>query len=184
MTGKTHTGRRRRSLAAALQAMEAVVTKRDTRAPFGNDTAAVVTKTHDVVTFGNDTAMFVRVRRRKLNKGADPNRFKYYRRDYLTDSASYDVVRAVRINGKPRHKFIVGLGSLKRPIERSGWELLWFWDKALGRMRRRGLSEQQRRQIIAALIRKGVPKVTKAQCKEFCEGSDWTKPDHFADLFL
>src|SRR5215469_5427834 len=47
---------------------------------------------------------FIRVRRRNFY----PSRF---------GAASYDVVHAVRINGKPRHTFVLGLGSLrdKRP---------------------------------------------------------------------
>ena len=43
-------------------------------------------------------------------------------------SASYDLVRAVQIDGKPRHKYVLGLGSLKdeRP-ERGKHSLTDFW---------------------------------------------------------
>jgi hypothetical protein len=143
--------------------------------------ADVLTKCLIEATFGND-AVFVRVRRRQL-KGGHPHR-RPYRERLITESASYDVVRAVRIDGKPRQKFIVGLGSLKTPIpESGGWSLARFWHRALRKMRRRGLSEQQRRHVIAAMIRKGVPKLTKAQCKKFAAG--WpgqVSPDDFAEL--
>src|SRR5262245_33360533 len=89
--------------AAALQAMQAVVTKSPAVGTIGNDTA-VVTKSLSGSIIGNDTAMFVRVRKRQLLKfGA---------------SASYEIVRGVRVNGKPTQKFLLGLGSLKTPLRR------------------------------------------------------------------
>jgi hypothetical protein len=156
----------------------AVVTKPPAVGTFGND-ANVDTKYLFAQTFGNDTSFFVRVRRRKL-KGR--NR-RFHSKPLVSESASYDLVRAVRVDGKPRQKFILGLGSLKTPIP-DGWSLAQFWRRALRKMRHRGLSEQQRRRVIAAMIRKGVPKLSKAQCKKFAAGSaGWVSPDDFADLF-
>jgi hypothetical protein len=166
MTGnRARAGRRARTpIAASLQRLEAVVTKSHDGLTIGNDTA-VVTKSLSRSIFGNDTAMFVRVRKRKLLKhGA---------------SASYEIVRGVRVNGKPTQKFLLGLGSLKTPLRRTH-ELSWFWHRALAKMRRHGLSESQRRRVVAAMIRKGAPKLSKAQCKRFC---DDIKPDDFAELF-
>jgi hypothetical protein len=61
--------------------------------------------------FGNDNVGFIRVRRRSLTP---------YWEHSATASASYDIVRAVRIDGKPRHVFVLGLGSLKDVETRVG----------------------------------------------------------------
>ena len=42
---------------------------------------------------------------------------------------SFDLVPAVRVNGKPRQKFVLELGSLKDERER---HLMRFWVNALG----------------------------------------------------
>ena len=59
-----------------------------------------------------------------------------------------DLVRAVWIDGKPRHKFALGLGSLKdeRP-SRGKHSLPVFWIKAVTRMKRYGFDEAERRRI-------------------------------------
>ena len=66
---------------------------------------------------------FIRVRKRKLS----PPR-TYWERP--TASASYDIVRAVRVNGQPTHKFVLGLGS-QPDNERAN---VWFWTDAIRRM--------------------------------------------------
>jgi hypothetical protein len=81
-------------------------------------------------------------------------------------SASYDLVRAVRIDGKPRHKFVLSLGSLKdeRPL-RYKHSLTYFWIEAMARMKRHGLNEPERRQIADALVRKGVDLPSLEECQ-------------------
>src|SRR5689334_23274998 len=69
---------------------------------FGNDggeSTSVDTKPCAGATFGNDG--FIRVRRRKI-KGGHPDMRAYRLRRGLaaTTSASFDLVRAVRVNGK------------------------------------------------------------------------------------
>jgi hypothetical protein len=70
----------------------------------------------------------------------------------------------VRVNGKPRHKFVLGLGSLK-DYERDS-NVGWFWVKALWRMIRHGLDENQRQRLFAEMVRKGAQLPTAAQCEE------------------
>jgi hypothetical protein len=150
-----------------------VVTKSEASDVFGNDKVndqPVVTKSlkikddQPVVTkklgdeaFGNDAAMFVRVRKRTLSYGT---------------SASYDLVHAVRINGKPRQKFLLGLGSLKNPPEYEN-RLCWFWHYALCKMRRHGLSETKQKTIVESMIAKGATKPTREQCWHHVDGFGW-----------
>jgi hypothetical protein len=126
---------------------------------------AVDTKYHVDDAFGNDAAGFIRVRKRKLN-GGGPDRLPIYRKRAL-ESVSFDLVRAVRVNGKPRHKFVLGLGSLKDERER---DLMQFWVHAIGRMCRHGLKPAQRRRLADEMIRKGAPLPTAKQCNEFRDG--------------
>jgi hypothetical protein len=110
--------------------------------------------------------MFIRVRRRAL-KGGHPE-WRAYRKRHgclVTASASYDVVHAVRINGKPRHQFVFGLGSLKQPPLR--FDLLRFWICALARMCDHGLSLTQCQRLTAELIRKGAPEPTANLYEEY-----------------
>jgi hypothetical protein len=158
--------------------------KSSARRPFGNDEVSrceamhaeldVVTKSARPRAFGND-AHFVRVRRRKLNG------CQHHHGRIITASSSFDVVRAVRINGKPRHKFLFGLGSLKEPT--AVWALLWFWSDALRRMNDHGLDQRQRLRLIDALVRKGVPKPPLAECERFTQTYNWTM-ERFDDLRL
>ena len=90
---------------------------------------------------------FVRVRKRQL-KGAQ--RARYGRP--ITSSASFDLVRAVRVNGRPTHRFVLGLGSQKS-IDPDG--PCWFWIRAIHRMIRHGLTESQRHRLMAEMVRKG-----------------------------
>jgi hypothetical protein len=109
----------------------------------------VVTKIRQQYGFGNDgTAGFIRVRRRDV-------RATVWKR--ATTSESFDIVRAVRIDGKPRHKFVLGLGSLKGYDRDSSWNRAAFFCLANFRMARfAGLNEAQRRHFIDELIRKGI----------------------------
>jgi hypothetical protein len=60
--------------------------------------------------------MFIRVRKRRL-KGMASGNIKHglylWGRAPASCSTSFDLVRAVRINGNPRHVFVLGLGSQK-----------------------------------------------------------------------
>jgi hypothetical protein len=124
-------------------------------------------------TFGNDTAMFIRVRRRALKGGhRDWRAYRKSKGLIAEASASYDVVRAVRINGKPRQKFLLGLGSLKVKERDEARDLIWFWVHAMCRMRRHGLSDEQQRRLIAALVRKGVQKPSTDECLRFAK--EWS----------
>jgi hypothetical protein len=143
----------------------AVVSKCPDVGTFGNDTV-VVSKSGACAAFSNYTAMFIRVRRRVLGG----QRHHGY---VVKASASYDVVRAVRINGKPRQKFLLGLGSIKElatPSKQTAHDLMWFWVHAVLRMRRHGLSDEQQRRLIEALARKGVRKPSIDECTCFAEG--------------
>ena len=95
------------------------------------------TKKRRCAILGNDATGFVRVSHRRLKR---------------TTSASFDLVRAFRINGKPRHEFVLGLGSQK-DNDPSGAS--WFWLCAIHRMKWHGLSEPQRHRLIAEMVRKG-----------------------------
>jgi hypothetical protein len=72
------------------------------------------------------TVGFIRVRKRKLKpkyRWHTPSRGRYAgisRKveipDSSVESVSYDLVRAVRINGKPRHKFVLGWFSCEQVV--------------------------------------------------------------------
>jgi len=87
--------------------------------------------------------MFIRLRHRRNLKGV------------ATASASYDVVETVRVDGKPRHRFLLGLGSLKQPHDEH--DLMRFWLHAIARMNRSNLDNKQCRNLMHGLVRKGVP---------------------------
>jgi hypothetical protein len=142
-----------------------VDTKHRAGANFGNDGGGVDTKHPAGETFGNDAIGFIRVRKRALKGGGgDPEYRAYLLRSGKTHTASmsFDLVRAVRVNGKPRHQFVLGLGSQK-DHERQG--LFWFWYYAIGRMERHGLTEPQRQRLIGEMIRKGARVPTIEECQ-------------------
>jgi hypothetical protein len=144
-----------------------VDTKTDARAAFGNDgsdSADVDTKRLDARRFGNDGIGFIRVRKRKLNGGHLPYRTRA--------SKSFDLVKAVRINGKPRHKFVLGLGSQKEPA--TGRDAAHLLLVAIGRMKSHDLNEPQRHALLAELIRKGVRRPTITECEGWNRNSGWT----------
>jgi hypothetical protein len=72
----------------------------------------------------------------------------------------------VRIDGKPRQKFLFGLGSLQEPSQHNPM-FMWFWIGAVARMRRRGMSDDQCRRLLAEIIRKGARKPTPQECENF-----------------
>ena len=140
---------------------------------FGNDASHVDTKHPAVVTFGNDTiGGFIRVRKRKL-KGGHPDMRAYRAATggrLATVSMSFDLVRAVRVNGKPRHEFVLGLGSQK-DVERYKDADVTFWVHALESMQRHGFNEDQCRYLFGELIRRGARLPTAEQCQD----SEWAK---------
>jgi len=108
-------------------------------------------------------------------------RFGFVRVRKRTSSASFDLVKAVGVDGKPRHEFVFTFGSQKnadrsqaptlrqREIEESDLCRFWLGDcflvGAFRRMIRHGLTRAQRQRLIAELIRKGarVPPVAAMQ---------------------
>jgi hypothetical protein len=76
----------------------------------------------------------------------------------------------VRINGQPRHKFVLGLGSQK-DYERRG--TVNFWVRVMRRIARYGLTEQQRRRLATEMVRKGARLPTVAERRE----SHWPERD-------
>jgi hypothetical protein len=142
----------------------------------GNDAARVVTRSDTRAAFGNytprqwpqlgDYTGFVRVRRRTL-KGGHPDWREYRRRHGClhTTSCSFDLVQAVRLNGKPRQRFLLGLGSIK-DSEREG-RLVNFWLQVIFRLGKSGFKPKRRRLILAQMARKGAPLPSVAACNEF-----------------
>jgi len=122
----------------------------------------VVTKLRSCEQFGNDGVGFIRVRKRKL-KGST--------------SASFDLVKAVRLDGKPRHKFVRGFGSQKDTDD--SWALCGVWDHAIGRMVKNGLAEDQRARLVAEMVRKGAQLPPSIECDKFVRfysGHNWNRP--------
>jgi hypothetical protein len=152
----------------AVSGQMSVDTKSDPRAPFGNDAADVDTKRPAAATFGNDAIGFIRVRKRKIKGGhRDWRAYRAQQGILATTSASFDLVRAVRVNGKPRHQFVLGLGSQK-DIDRR--DLCWFWSRAVHRMIQHGLAEAQRAHLISEMVRKGARVPTIEQCEHHARG--------------
>jgi hypothetical protein len=153
-------------------AMTGVDTKTLSGERFGNDgngDADVDTKCLAGSTIGNDGIGFIRVRKRKL-KGGHPQWRAYRTRTgrLVSTSQSFDLVRAVRVNGKPRHQFVLGLGSQKN-LDRNH-DLGWFWSHAIRKMIRHGFSEDQRQRLIAQMVRKGARLPTIAECENHGRG--------------
>jgi hypothetical protein len=114
-------------------------------------------------TIGNDTIGFIRVRKRKLKSGHPA--WRDVRGRVATISMSFDIVRAVRVDGKPRHEFVLGLGSLRDYNPRRG--LVQFWIDAIRRMIKHGLTKEQRERFVAEMARKGARLPSDAQCEQF-----------------
>jgi hypothetical protein len=150
-----------------------VDTKGRDGATFGNDGhARVDTKGLHAQTFGNDSIGFIRVRKRKLKGGhRDWRAYRAHQGILATTSRSFDLVRAVRVDGKPRHEFILGLGSQKDFDRKSADG--WFWARALSGMAQYGLDEHQRTHLINELVRKGARVPTPAECEEHAR--DWPR---------
>jgi hypothetical protein len=159
--------------------VESVDTKPPAGETFGNDT--VDTKHPAVVSFGNDSVErtasgtfgndaiggFIRVRKRKL-KGGHPDMRAYRAATggrVATVSMSFDLVRAVRVNGKPRHEFVLGLGSQK-DVERYKDADVTFGMRALESMQQHGFNEDQCRYLFGELIRRGARLPTAEQCQD------------------
>jgi len=124
------------------------------------------------------TVGFIRVRRRKLKpkyRWHTPSRGRYAgisRKVEIPDSSiesvSYDLVRAGRIGGEPRHKFVLGFGSpasvTKYVGDRRGVTL--FWMHSFDRMEEHGFSKEQRFHIAEMLTCKGIPVPTVKECRK------------------
>jgi hypothetical protein len=129
---------------------------------------SVDTKSRDVAIFGNDATGigFIRVRKRKLKGGHPDSRADRARSGTLTaTSQSFDLVKAVRVSGKPRHRFVLGLGSQK-DVERDD-ALCLFWAHAIARMIRHEIAADQRQRLIVEIVRKGARVPSIAQCEQF-----------------
>jgi hypothetical protein len=158
---------------------EGVVTKRRAGATIDND-GTVDTKSDTRARFDNDAIGFIRVRKRKLKGGSrDWRDYRARNGTLATTSASYDLVRAVRVNGKPRHEFVLGLGSQK-DIELNSFA--WFWTRAIRRMTKHGLAEDRRQRLIAEMVRKGARLPTIAQCEEHAR--NWPRNQTAIDELL
>lgn len=144
-----------------------VDTKIRPRAQYGNDSASVDTKNEPRVVFDNDSSVgFVRVRRRKLKGGNG----SWSRVRAPKASASYDIVKAERVNGKPRHRFVLGLGSLKDKPHNN--DLEWFWIWAFQKMSRYGLTKEQSHRIAIKIANKGASLPRLTYLKSIHDG-DW-----------
>lgn len=120
------------------------------------------------------TVGFIRFRRRKLkpkfrwSKGKDKWGFRYKIWDKAAPvSLSYDLVRAVRINGQPRHKFVLGFGSPVSVSKCVGERrvITFFWMHSFDRMEEHGLPKEQRFHIAEMLAGKGIPLPTVKECR-------------------
>jgi len=118
------------------------------------------------------TTGFIRVRRRKLKPKYEwytPSRGMYAgisRKREIPNSAvevlNYDLVRAVRINGQPRHKFVLGFGS---PVSKWSDSTVGFWMRVLEGTASHGFTKDQQFQVADQLRRKGIPLPTLKECK-------------------
>jgi hypothetical protein len=156
-----------------MTAANTVVTKLLASAIFGNDAIDVVTKGLGAEKIGNDadgvtssetfpdlvtTPVFIRVRKRTL-KGGHP-----MWRSGPKASMSFDLVRGVRVNGKPRHQFVLGLGS-QQAKPRYWNENVTFWTKAIRRMTKHGIPAPQRQRLLADMVRKGARLPSSDECE-------------------
>ena len=112
--------------------------------------AAVGIKSRRADTHRSDAAAsigFVRVRKRKL-KGTQ----RAASGRPITSSASFEIIRAVRVDGRSTHRFVLGLGSQKS-IDPAG--PCWFWLRAIHRMIEHGLTTSERFRLLSEMLRKG-----------------------------
>jgi hypothetical protein len=141
-------------------AKRTVVTKNRGARVIGNYADDVVTKKRVDPLIGNYGG-FIRARRRQLHKYL---RYKTrYQKHYPKISTSFDIVRAVRINGEPRHVFVLGLGS-QHDLEFYQGAVLRFWLCAISSMKRHGLSDSQRSRVASDMVRKGARLPTVEDC--------------------
>jgi hypothetical protein len=89
-----------------------------------------------------------------------------------TSATSFDLVRAVRVNGKPRHEFLLGLGSQKDYEDDA--KVVPFWATAISQMAWHKIADHQRSRLIADMVRKGARLPTPEQCTRHleCEPED------------
>jgi hypothetical protein len=127
----------------------------------------VDTKSAANCAFGNYG--FIRVRRRKLKGGPiDWREFRARHGHLVTNARSFDLVRSVRIDGKPRQKFLLGLGSIKEHADDRA--LCFFWSRVIFRLNKYGIAEDRRREIINEMADKGAQLPARKERKRFSEG--------------
>jgi hypothetical protein len=130
----------------------------------------------DIMVTTHETVGFIRVRRRKLKpqyQWYTPKRGRYAgisrkveNHEYANESRSYDLVRAVRINGQPRHKFVLGFGSPKSRWIPESMAIPAFWTRSFARMEKHGFNKEQRFAIAEMLASKGIPLPTVKECRK------------------
>jgi hypothetical protein len=91
---------------------------------------------------------FIRVRKRKRKKGER--------------AQDFDLVRAIRVNGKSRHRVLLSLRSLRDECQDR--DLVLFWADAFVRMAEYGLSASQCHRLATEMVRKGARLPIAAQC--------------------
>jgi hypothetical protein len=87
-------------------------------------------------------AGFIRVRERTLPEPWPSNACR--------NSRSFNLVRSVRINGKPRQRFVAGLGYQRDAM--SDWDIGHFWHRAFLRLRRHRYDTHR---LADEMVRKG-----------------------------
>jgi hypothetical protein len=87
---------------------------------------------------------FVRVRKRALKDGGS--------------AVTFDLLRSLRIDGKPTNKFVMTIGT-----QRSDRDDPRFWPRAVARMVAHGLPAQQRQRLVEEMVRKGAKPPGKRQ---------------------
>ena len=116
--------------------------------------------------FGNDGLGFIRVRRRKFTGQ------RYWRacreregKPMPTELVSFDLVRSVRIDGKPRHECLLGLGHLWNVDGDGGYHgsLVTFWYRVFYWTAAFGMDADTRRRLADELVFKGARLPTMAQ---------------------
>jgi hypothetical protein len=103
---------------------------------------------------------FVRVRRRDL-KRKSPLGASY--------ALSFDLVRSVKVNGKPRHELLTYLGSQKN-VE-NPYKLAIFWSRVEKLLEQRGLNDDQQQRLRSEMIRKGAKVAPGALAKPFARSA-------------
>jgi hypothetical protein len=93
------------------------------------------------------------------------------RREFKSQSTvavRFDLVQLARRGSKPRQEFVFGLGLLRQ--EGSLIDFRLFWRKALYRLARTDLSEDEQLSLICEMVGKGARLPTSAELDELARG--------------